>query len=63
MVYIPKGNYLTNFVHGEPKNALASECTNGDPIAAPSISLYNILLNIKYNSLVAKDVNSLFFKP
>ena len=45
------------------KNGLASEGTNWDPIATPSVCLYNILLNIKYDSLVAKDrksLNSLF---
>ena len=51
MVYIPKGNYLANLVHGE---SLASEGPNGDPIATPSICLYSILLKIKYDSLVAK---------
>ena len=48
------------------KNALASEDPNGEPIATPSICLYNILLNIKYDSLVVKDrtsLNSLLFKP
>ena len=50
MVYIPKW----------AKNALASEGPNGDPIAAPSICLYNIL-NIKYKSLVRRSLNSLFF--
>ena len=28
MVYVPKGIYLTNFVRGKPKNALASEDPN-----------------------------------
>ena len=48
------------------QNALGSEDPNGDPIATLSICLYDILLNIKYYSLVAKDriyLNSLFFKP
>ena len=47
------------------KNALASEGPNVDPIATPSICLYNILLNMKYNSLVAKNrrsLNLLFFE-
>ena len=46
------------------QNALASEGPNGDPIATPSIRLYNILLNIKYDSLVSIDrrsLNSFFF--
>ena len=42
MVYIPKGNYLANV-----------EGPNGDPIATVSICVYDILLNIKYDSLVA----------
>ena len=66
MVYILKGNYLTNFVHCKPKNLLASDGPNGDNIATPSICLYNILSNIKYDFLVAKDrrfLNALFFKP
>ena len=45
------------------KNALASEGPNGDPIATLTIYLYNILLNIKYEYLVAEDtrlLNSLF---
>ena len=45
------------------KNGLASEGTNWDPIATPPVCLYNTLLNIKYDSLVAKDrksLNSLF---
>ena len=48
------------------KNVLASEGRNGDPIATLSVCLYNMLLNIKYDSFVAKDrksLNSLFFKP
>ena len=65
MVYIPKGNYPPNLVYGEQKNALASEGPNGDPIATSPIYLYNIVLNIKYDSLVSKDRRSfslLFFK-
>ena len=65
-VYIPRGNYLTNPVHGQPENALASKGPNEDPIAIPSICMYNMFLNIKYGSLVAKDrrsLNSLFFEP
>ena len=48
------------------KNALASAGPNGDPIATLTIYLYNILLNVKYEYLVAEDtrlLNSLFFKP
>ena len=44
-------------------NALAIGGPNGDSIANLSTFLYNILLNIKYDSLVAKDrrsLNSLF---
>ena len=41
------------------KNALASEDPYGYPIITPSICLYNILLNRKYVSLVAKDRRSL----
>ena len=44
---------------------LASEVPNEGPISTLSIYLYNILLNIKYNFLVAKDrrsLNSLFFQ-
>ena len=65
MVYIPKENYLTNLVHGESKMHWLGEGPNGDPIATSSIYLYNIVLNIKYDSLVSKDRRSfslLFFK-
>ena len=48
------------------QKCISSEGHNGDPMATPSICFYNILLKVKYDSLVAKDrrfVNSLFFKP
>ena len=56
MVCISKGNQLSNLVCSwKVKNALASEGPNGDPIATPSVCLYNVLLNIKCDSLIAKD--------
>ena len=48
------------------QNASASEGRKGDPIATPSICLYNMLLNIKCDSFVAKNGrswNSIFVKP
>ena len=62
MVY-SKGKLCNHSCSWCDKNALASEGLNGDTIATPSICLYNILSNIKYDSLVAKDrfFNSLFF--
>ena len=61
-----KGHLYSQFCSWWAKNSLASEGLNGDPIATPWIWLYNILLNIKCDSLVAKDrrsLNSLSFKP
>ena len=64
MLYIPKDNYLTNFICSWwAKNALACEGFKGHPIATPLVCLYNILLNVKYDSLIIKDrrsLNSLF---
>ena len=48
------------------RKALARAGANGDLIATPSICLYKIPLKMKYDSLVAKDNNSLnldLFKP
>ena len=57
MVCISKGNQLSNLVCSwRVKNALASEVPNGDPIATLSVCLYNVLLNIKCDSLIAKDL-------
>ena len=58
-----RGQLSSQFCLWSAKNALASEGPNGDPIATLSTCLYNILLNIKFNSLVANDrrsLNSLF---
>ena len=53
-----KNKYISNKPLND-KIALASKDPNGDPKATPSICLYKILLNIKYNSFVAKDKGSL----
>ena len=47
------------------QKCIFSEGPNGVPIVTPSICLYNMLLNMKYDSLLAKDrrsLNSLFFQ-
>ena len=57
-----KEQLSNQFCSWRANTALASEGPNGDSIATPSIYLYNILLNIKYNYLVAKDLKFTFFQ-
>ena len=61
MIYITKGIDLTN-----PFMIFAGEGANGDLVATLSICLYNILLNIKYDSCIVRDrrsLNSVLSKP
>ena len=62
----PKGDLSNQFCSWYAKTTLASEDPNGDPIATPSICLYDILLNTKCDFFVTKEgrpFNSLFCKP
>ena len=55
MVYIYFNGHPPNqFCLWGAKHALASEDPNGDPIATPSICLYNLLLNMKFDPFIAK---------
>ena len=53
MLYIPKGNCLTNLVHG--KYALAGENNNVDLKTTLSICLYKTFSNMRYDSFVAES--------
>ena len=44
MAYISNGIFLTNYVHGKPKNALVCKDPKGDPIATLPICLYILIV-------------------